>query len=230
MASIQTDANAILSRLPVPCQDELQQMGTEISLNPGHVLHPFGTLTTSLYFPLSGVVSLTIPLEDGHRVEVGLVGRDGMVGVGALLGNGRNDLDAMAQVSGYAIEIPVDAMSPGLCSALDPFASRYATSLLLEIAQTAACNRLHSVEQRTARWLLQAADHAGTTDLRLTHEFLAMMLAVRRASVTVVVGVFNRAGLITAERGKLSLADREGLAEVACDCYEVIRAAAPTYD
>ena len=230
MASIQTDANAILARLPVLCLDEIQETAMEFILDPGHVLHPFGTPTTSLYFPLSGVVSLTIPAEEGHKVEVGLVGRDGMVGVGALLGNERNDLDAMAQVRGQAIELPLDSISPELRRALDPFVARYATSLLLEIAQTAACNRLHSVEQRTARWLLQAADHAGTSDLKLTHEFLAMMLAVRRASVTVVVGLFNRAGLIVAERGKISLADREGLMEVACDCYKVIRAAAPTYD
>ena len=230
MASIQTNANAILSRLPVLCVDEIQETGRTISLDPGHVLHPFGTPTTSLLFPLSGVVSLTVPVEDGHRVEVGLVGNDGLVGVGALLGNERNDLDAMVQVRGHAVELPLDGISGELRYALDPFAARYATSLMLEIAQTAACNRLHSVEQRTARWLLQAADHAGIADLKLTHEFLAMMLAVRRASVTVVVGVFNRAGLIIAERGRISLADREGLTEVACDCYQVIRAAAPAYD
>ena len=230
MASIHTHANAILSRLPILCQDEIQDAGRTISLDPGHVLHPFGTPTTSVFFPLSGVVSLTIPVEDGHKVEVALVGNDGLVGIGALLGNDLSDLDAMAQAKGHAIEIPLDSVSPDLKRALDPFASRYATSLMLEIAQTAACNRLHSVEQRTARWLLQASDHAGMNDLKLTHEFLAMMLAVRRASVTVVVGVFNRAGLISAERGRISLADREGLTDVACDCYKAIRAAAPTYD
>ena len=114
MASIQTDANAILSRLPVLCQDEIQETARKSAWTLGHVLHPFGTPTTSLFFPLSGVVSLTIPVEDGHRVEVGLVGSDGMVGVGALLGNERNDLDAMAQVRGRAIELPVESISAEL--------------------------------------------------------------------------------------------------------------------
>jgi CRP-like cAMP-binding protein len=228
--SIQVPANEILARLPLRHQEVIHRAGHEVSLEPGRVLHSFGDPTISYFFPITGVVSLTVPIGDEQNVEVGLVGKEGVVGVGSLLGDERHDLNAMAQIRGHGIEVPVSAVAGDLKDALRPLAGRYASSLMLEIAQTAACNRLHSVEQRTARWLLQAGDHARTNEIQLTHEFLAMMLAVRRASVTVVVGVFDRAGYIKAERGRISLADRAGLTEIACDCYKVIRAAAPKYD
>ncbi len=103
-------------------------------------------------------------------------------------------------------------------------------SLLVETAQSAVCNQVHSVEQRTARWLLHAADRAGTNDLLLTQEFLSQMLAVRRPGVTTVVGIFTRAGLIDTKRGLIMIADRDGLREFACECYEVVLAATPVYD
>jgi hypothetical protein len=130
-------------------------------------------------------------------------------------------------VAGRGIELPVAAVCD-IRRTLARAADQYASSLLVEVAQTAACNAVHSVEERTARWLLQAADKAQTDELGITHEFLAMMLAVRRASVTVVVGVFARAGLITAKRGRVGLLDRAGLKEFACTCYEVIRSATET--
>ena len=230
MSSFQAQTNEMLARLPIHHQDSIQKAGRHVDLEPGLVLHRVGQPTTSYFFPVTGVVSLTVPVKDGQQVEVGLVGREGVVGVGALLGNERHDLEAMAQIRGRGFEVPVGAIVGDLGEALRALGARYASSLMVELAQSAACNRLHSVEERTARWLLQAGDHARTKDLRLTHEFLAMMLAVRRASVTVVVGVFDRAGLIVAKRGRISLADRDGLAEVACDCYKVIRASAPKYD
>jgi len=100
--------------------------------------------------------------------------------------------------------------------------------LLVEIAQSAVCNQLHSVEQRTSRWLLHASERAHTADLRLTHEFLAQMLAVRRSSVTNVVGIFNRAGVTTARRGLIRIGDPDGLRGFACACYEIVRAAEQT--
>jgi CRP-like cAMP-binding protein len=230
MSSMQITDNEILARLPIDQQVAIQKAGRHIDLDPGRILHRLGEPTKSYFFPLTGVVSLTVPVKDGQTVEVGLVGREGIVGVSALLGNDRQDLEAMAQVRGVAVELPLSATNGSISDALRALGARYSTSLMMEMAQTAACNRLHSVEQRTARWLLQAGDHAVTNDLQLTHEFLAMMLAVRRASVTVVVGVFARAGLIVAKRGRISLADREGLSELACDCYRIIRATAPKYD
>lgn len=230
MSPMQVQANEILARLPADQRDIVERVGTARELVPGKALHAFGQPTTSYFFPTSGVVSLTVSLKGDQNIEVGLVGREGIVGVGALLGANGHDLDAMAQVRGEGIEVPVSAVSGELERSLRTLAARYTAALIVEIAQTAACNRLHSVEQRTARWLLQASDHARTNDLQLTHEFLAMMLAVRRASVTVVVGVFNRAGVIVSKRGTISLADRDGLGQMACECYEVIRAIGPTYN
>ncbi|MDQ3937253.1 MAG: Crp/Fnr family transcriptional regulator [Chloroflexota bacterium] len=219
--------NDILARVS---ERELSSIGRRVALDPGDVLHRFGDSTDRYLFPLSGMISLTVPTPDGHNVEVAIVGREGVCGVARLLGDDRADLEAISQVRGEAIEVPVQSVRGELERSLRTLGSRYVTALFIELAQTAACNRLHTVEQRTARWLLHAAERAQTSDLQLTHEFLAMMLAVRRASVTVVVGEFERAGLINAERGRISLADGDGLSECACECYNVIRAAAPRYD
>lgn len=242
MSLADVQKNAILARLPPPQQAAVEAAGELIDLDPGTLLHGFGQPTTSVIFPLHGVVSLVIPVSNGeavedgqpvhngHTVEVALVGSHGVVGVGAFLGDVSNDLEAIAQIRGHGLRLSVSALSPDVRAVLEPLAARFAVSLMLEIAQTAGCNRLHSVEQRTARWLLQAADQAGNNRIELTHEFLAMMLAVRRASVTVVVGLFARAGLIDAKRGLISLSDRAGLEELACNCYNVIRASSPRYD
>lgn len=219
----------MLARLAEPARLALLESARPLKLDPGATLHRFGESTESYIFPLTGMISLTVPTADGHNVEVALVGREGVTGVSRLLGRDGSDLQAIAQGAGEAIQVPASRVTRSLEDSLQPLANRYAASLLLEISQTAACNRLHTVEERTARWLLHAGDRAQTADLNLTHDFLAMMLAVRRASVTVVVGVFERAGLIRAERGRISLGDRNGLAEFACPCYPIVRASAPQY-
>jgi len=147
---------------------------------------------------------------------------EGVQGVNSMLG-AAPDLEAISQVAGDAIEVAIERIPPELMVALRRSVEQYAAGLLIELAQTAACNRVHNVEERTARWLLHAADRARTSELRLTHEFMAMMLGVRRASVTVVVGGFQTAGLIKTERRLISIADREGLGEYTCECYGVIR-------
>jgi CRP-like cAMP-binding protein len=223
-------SNAMLARMPDAARRALLEHARPLELDPGATLHRFGDPTANHVFPLTGMISLTIPTPDGHQVEVALVGREGMTGVNRLLGSDGRDLHAIAQAAGEALAVPASRVTGPLAELLQPLANRYAASLLLEVAQTAACNRLHSVEERTARWLLHASDRARTDNLRLTHEFLGMMLAVRRASVTVVVGTFQRAGLIRTERGRISIADRDGLAGVACPCYLIVRGAAPQYD
>lgn len=222
MVSPGTTDNRVLARLPADCFEQLAMVSSQRPLNVGDVLHRFGEPTAELLFPLSGMISLTVPTPEGDNVEVALVGREGVFGVNTLLG-GAPDLEAIAQVEGNATSTPVDTIDTDMRTALRGAVDQYAASLLVELAQTAACNRVHSVEERTARWLLHAADRARTTDLNLTHEFMAMMLGVRRASVTVVVSGFEAAGLISAKRRRISLADREGLVEYACSCYEVIR-------
>ena len=223
MSSSEVSRNALIGGLAEPEREALLTMGERIALKQGAILHRFGSPTTRYLFPLSGMISLTVPTPAGDNVEVAVVGREGVSGIGSLMGNAVADLEAIAQVEGEAIAISADDMHDGLRSSLLPALNRYAAMLLMELAQTAACNRLHTVEERTARWLLHAADRADTSDLQLTHEFVAMMLGVRRASVTVVVGGFVAAGLIVAERRRISLADPEGLRGYACPCYRVIQ-------
>jgi CRP-like cAMP-binding protein len=220
--------NAILARLEPDDLEAIIGAGRTVTLNSGDFMHRWGEETTHYLFPLSGVVSLTVPTPKGHSVEVGLVGREGIVGISHLLGEGRGDLESMAQVAGVGFDVSTNAIDGKLLAALLAIANHYASGLLIEIAQTAACNGVHTVEQRTARWLLHAVDRAGTPDLKLTHEFLAMMLAVRRASVTGVGGKFPRAHLLRAERGTISIVNADGLRGLACTCYEVVRAAAPS--
>ena len=221
MPSTEAGGNALIDGLAEPERRALKS--ERVPLKQGTILHRFGTPTTQYLFPLSGMISLTVPTPAGDNVEVALVGREGVFGIGGLMGNPATDLEAIAQVEGEAIAVAAADINDGLRSSLLPALNRYAAMLLAELAQTAACNRVHTVEERTARWLLHAGDRAETSELQLTHEFMAMMLGVRRASVTVVVGGFGAAGLIVAERRRINLADPEGLREYACSCYEVIR-------
>jgi CRP-like cAMP-binding protein len=225
MSTSGADRNRVLAQL---AEDELSVLlanAREIPLDQGDLLHSFGAPTQAAVFPLNGMISLTVPTPEGANVEVALVGRTGVFGVNAILDGEATDLHAIAQVAGRGIEVPIDTIASSDGTSLRRAVGAYAAQLLLELAQTAACNRLHSVEERTARWLLLAADRAETDELKLTHEFLAMMLGVRRASVTGVVGRFEAAGLIDAARRRISLADRTGLEEYACSCYEELRAA-----
>ena len=221
IALIEAGGNALLDSLPGLERQAI--VGERFRLVQGTNLHHFGTPTEHYLFPLSGMISLTVPTPAGDNVEVALVGREGVMGIGSLMGNPATDLEAIAQVEGEAISIAAVDLNEDLRSSMMPALNRYAAMLLAELAQTAACNRLHTVEERTARWLLHAADRAETSELQLTHEFVAMMLGVRRASVTVVVGGFVAAGLIVAERRRINVADPEGLRSYACNCYEVIR-------
>ncbi len=224
MSSSRADGNRVLARLSSDQRNELMGVSSVRTLELGELLQRFGDQTTTLLFPLSGMVSLTVPMPERANVEVALVGAEGVVGVNRLLGEAP-DLQAMSQVEGDAVCTPIAAIGADLKEALRRAVDSYATGLMIELAQTAACNRLHSVEERTARWLLHASDRARTADLNLTHEFLAMMLGVRRAGVTVVVSAFETAGLISAKRRRISLADRAGLEDYACSCYAVIRGA-----
>jgi CRP-like cAMP-binding protein len=217
-------SNAVLARLSPSELEVLTRSCEVIPLEPGDRLNEFGDKASRLLFPVSGVISVTVPTPEGGTVEVALVGREGVFGVNAVM-NGAADLQAMSQVRGKAIAVDRTVLTGAILESVRRSVAHYAGGLMIELAQTAACNRVHNVEERTARWLLHAVDRAGTTDLHLTHEFLAMMLGVRRASVTVVVGGFVSAGLIVAERRRINVADRDGLKEYACGCYEIIRAA-----
>lgn len=177
-------------------------------------------------FPLSGLVSLTQTMDDGGAAEVGIFGRDAFIGASVFLGDDLSDYDASVQLPGNALRIEKSAFLRAVAEA-PSFArvlGRFSNSHVAVISQIAACNALHSAEERLARWLLSVHDRADSDSLALTHEFLSLMLGTRRATVTVTAGVLERAGLIELGRGSIRILDRKRLHDVACECYDRVYA------
>ena len=188
------------------------------------VLFEPGQPLDSVYFPLNGVISLVTPLEDGSIVQVATIGNEGVVGV-PLIAGGTLAVRAICQVRGSGLRVPAATFLAELAENdwLRAVVDRYVPALFGQIAQAAACNRLHSNEERLSRWLLMSHDRVGLDEFDITHEFLGQMLGSRRATVTLSAGILQAAGLIRYHRGRLTILDREGLEEVACECYEVIK-------
>ncbi|HEY0419785.1 MAG TPA: Crp/Fnr family transcriptional regulator, partial [Acetobacteraceae bacterium] len=191
------------------------------------VLHEPGKPIEAVYFPETGWISMLAYLESGDAAEVGLVGREGMIGLPVLLGADSNDLEAMVQCPGTALRIDAQAFREELerIPALRTLLLRYALVHHEQVARTAACNGRHQIDQRLARWLLMAHDRAEGDDFPMTHEFLSMMLGVRRAGVTVSAGTLQKAGFIRYEKGRIQVTDRPGLESAACECYGIVRRA-----
>ncbi|MEP6802828.1 MAG: Crp/Fnr family transcriptional regulator [Acidobacteriota bacterium] len=188
-------------------------------------LHEPGKAITDVYFPLNGVASLVTTMEDGATVEAATVGNEGMVGLPMFFATGTVSLEAFVQVAGHALRMKASAFRNEIKNGgpLFNIIQHYTQTLLTLIAQSAACNRLHSLRQRCARWLLMTHDRVDGDDFFLTQEFLSMMLGVRRATVTVAAGELREEGLIAYRQGRIEIIDREGLEGVACECYGVIR-------
>jgi CRP-like cAMP-binding protein len=192
---------------------------------PSHfVMHEPHQSSKFLYFPQSGLISLVVFMRDGRTVEAGIVGNEGIVGMPAMMGYSRHPLQEVVQISGAALRIPLAdfrKLAPRLPQLLDS-ANRYMASLGLQVAQTAACNRVHDLEQRLARWLLMAHDRVGSNTLAITQDFLATMLGTDRPSVTLAEAVLATAGAIEHARGVVKLLDRQRLESCSCECYSVI--------
>jgi CRP-like cAMP-binding protein len=178
-----------------------------------------------VYFPVSGVVSLISVMEGGEVVETAMVGREGAIGAFGGLGPWNAFTLGVAQLPGVAAVIPVDHFQAavGQSAHIRNLILRYKEALLAQVQQTAACNALHNLEERLARWLLQALDRTDNSNLPLTQEFISQMLAVGRTTVTVVAGKLQQAGLIRYHRGRIEIVDRLKLEEAACECYRTIR-------
>lgn len=187
------------------------------------MLQPRGQLATYAYFPLRGVASMVSLSELGETIEVATIGYEGMVGLSLFLGGEDAALEIFMQVPGDLLRMEAAAFreyasKPGFTRALH----LYTQALITQIAQASACNRMHPVEQRCARWLLQSHDRAQIDEFELTHEFLAIMLGVRRASVTEVAGKLQDRGLIQYVRGVITVLNRKGLERASCACYALI--------
>ncbi len=189
---------------------------------PTHTIaNEMGQAISSGYFVNSGLVSILTVLNDGKSVEVGLTGKEGFVGLPLVVGLKTSAARAIVQVAATAFRVNAAKLISILrqCPTLEKKLNRYVHSLAAQGTHVAACNRLHEVDQRLARWLLMSQDRIGGDDVPLTQEFLAHMLGTRRASVTVAAGVLQKAGHITYNRGKVRIVNRDNLKRASCECY-----------
>ena len=207
---------------------QIERIATHLSprvFKRGQTLYNAGQRVDTIYFLENGICSIVVTMADGSSIETGIIGRDGFVGLPAVLGTGQSLGRSFIQIagSGYAIEArTLLEEAQDVTGNLRLCLQRGVQALLTQTAQTAACNRVHDLQQRLARWLLMCHERVQSDDLSITHEFLATMLGTNRSSVTVAAGILNKAGLIDYSRGKVEIKNRQGLEEAACECYAIV--------
>lgn len=218
--------NRLLAALPPPDLARLTGRMTDVTLASKDLLYRPGGPIDFVYFPRSGVVSSVVVMADGTTAEVAVIGAEGMAGASVLLGATRSEQQVYCQVPPCecrklpAAEFAAEVGRPG---PLRDAVAGYLRGALAASARLTACNCLHPVDERCARWLLMCHDRVGADEFPLTHEFLAVMLGVRRATVTVTAGTLQQSGLIAYKHGRVRVLDRAGLEAAACECYAAIR-------
>lgn len=228
--SVQTETHAetgnlLLDRLPAEACAALGPHMERVSLSHGQPLIIPDEPIRHVYFPLNALASLVTLMEDGSTVESGAVGREGMVGVPALLCEATTPMQTLVQIPGDALKVRAQVIKDEFDrgGALQKLLYGYLHTLFVVASQTAACNRLHNVDARLCRWLLMSSDGVASDELALTQEFLATMLGTRRPGVTEAACRLQSAGLIAYRRGHIRILDRAGLERAACECYRRTR-------
>lgn len=225
-ANVSPRDNAVLAALPEQEYALLFEQLTMLDLGWRELLYAADAVIEYVYFPLDGLASLLMRVEKDSQVEIGAIGREGMLGVPVFLGSPTSPHSAYCQIAGRMVRMPAEVLqealprTPTLRSRLGLFSN----TLMAQLGQNAACNRAHNAEQRCARWLLLSADRIGRDEFDITHDFLSQMIGVRRATVSETAQALAEADLIRYHRGALSILDRAGLTERACPCYEQARA------
>jgi CRP-like cAMP-binding protein len=216
--------NRLLASLESSQLEALAAAATIEPLTPGEILHQAGERIERVYFPLTGTVSLVGTSVEGTMVEAATIGNEGTTGVPVFLDTDTGPLPVIAQVPGEALAVRADVFGAQMTqgTSLDTAMRRYIQAQIVQTAQTAVCNRLHELEERAARWLLQTHDRVDGDDIGLTHEFMSIMLGVHRPTVTLALGSLQRAGLIRHGRGRIQVVDRPGLESASCECYAII--------
>jgi CRP-like cAMP-binding protein len=216
--------NALLCDLPSQESDCVFSKLTFVQLRLHDVLQETGEPIQYAYFVNSGLVSVLSTMKDGKSVEVGLCGREGCTGTPIAVGLKSSATQVVVQIEGTAFRINGAVLVRVLCECpvLERRMQQYGQVLAMQGCQVAACNRLHEVEERLARWLLMSQDRIESAVVPLTHDLLSHMLGTRRSSVTVAAGLLQKAGLITYNRGEVKIEDRERLEDAACECYDLI--------
>lgn len=217
--------NQLLASLPKEALASVMPKLTRAPLIFREIIYKAGGPIESVRFPETGMISLVANLEDGTAAEVGIVGREGILGITLLFGVDTSFCESMVQMPGMSLEMAASDFHAEI-QANAPFRKvllRYSEAVQGQIMQTAACNGRHGLEQRLARWLLMAMDRAGSAELPLTQDFIAMMLGVHRPSITVTAGILQRAGLIRYASGLVTVLDRAALEDASCECYGAVR-------
>jgi CRP-like cAMP-binding protein len=217
--------NRLLSLLSDDNYERLRPHLSHVAFDYKKSLYEASRPIENVYFPVDGVASLVITTSDGGSAEVGTIGNEGMVGLPICLGDHDAPSAVYVQVPGTALQMDARLFRGELDRnpQLNLVMLRYAHAFFNQVAQSAACAHLHRVEQRCCRWLLMTRDRMPSSDFLLTHEFLGMMLGVRRTTVTDVMGSLQKAGLIRYRRGHVSILDQEALRSRACECYDISR-------
>lgn len=221
----QAHDNLLLESLPVAAREPMQRAMTRRALPLGTVLHEPGQRADTCYFPVDCIISLLYELQDGNSAEVAIVGKDGMIGLPVYMADGRSPYHAVVQAAGEVLVLKQGDLRKLVAhhESINHMLLSYSQALNVQTAQTAVCNRHHSVAQQLCRWLLMSIDRLPGDQLSMTQELIAHMLGVRRAGVTEVAGKLQREGLISYQRGRITVLDRERLQERCCECYQVVR-------
>lgn len=221
-----TAENQILASLSPEVFNRLAPHLTQVTLAQGEVVHRPGDPLSHLYFPIDCLFSVTLTMQDGATAEVGMVGSREVLGINALMGNSETTQTTyVVQVAGSTMKISAQIMREEFNrnGELHHVILRYTQAFLAQVSQTAACNSLHVLEQRLARWLLETQERVDSDELHLTQEFIAIMLGVRRAGVTLAAQKLQERGLIRYRRGHVQILDQAGLEASACECFRAIK-------
>lgn len=218
-------ANRILRSLPSSEYKAMQPHLELVRLPMGRIVQESGQEMDHVFFPNHGVLSMLTVLDNGDLVEIATVGNEGMADLSVFLGLKVSHSRLLVQVPGDALRMDrksfLDFVSRS--ERLRILLGRFMVAMFVLVSQSAACNRLHTIEERAARWLLMTHDRVDSDTFPITHDFLASMLGVRRPSVTLAAGMLQKAGFISYSRGRMTILDRAGLEASACECYAIVR-------
>jgi CRP-like cAMP-binding protein len=223
-ASIPT-RNHLLAELPEEVRARIFPFLELVDLPLGKVLYESGGMLHHVYFPTNSIVSLLYVMENGASAEISVVGNEGVIGIALFMGGNSTPSRAVVQSAGQAFRLPSRRIHEEFerHGALLYLMLRYTQALITQMAQTAVCNRHHSVDQQFCRWLLLSLDRLEGNDLTMTQELIANMLGVRREGVTEAAGKLQKAGVIRYSRGKITVLDRPALEKLSCECYAVVK-------
>jgi len=219
------DQNHLLAALPRSDYERFAPRLELVEMNLADVLYESGDKLQHVYFPTTCIISLLYVMEDGASAEIAVVGNEGILGISLFMGGNTTPSRAIVQSAGQAYRLKADLLKDEFerYGATMRLLLRYTQALITQMAQTAVCNRHHSVDQQLCRWLLLSLDRMASNELSMTQELIANMLGVRREGVTEAAGKLQRAGLIQYHRGKITVIDRPGVEKRSCECYQVVK-------